>query len=359
MDIYDLDRSKYTFIEADNENFQYSGRVDFSDKKAPTMIYAGSSIRTKFEGTSLQIVIKNKHSCYENFIGYIIDGNIHGKISIPNNNEQVVLKIMDGLKKQVHDLVIYKRQDACHYFKFYGLVIDKNNKLIKPEERKKRRIECFGDSISAGEISEAVEYVGKKDPENHNGKFSNAWFSYAMMTARNLNAEINNNAQGGLAVLNKTGYFRGEDYLGLEFTYDKLRYNPELGECTKWDFSKYIPHVVIMALGQNDANPVNYINSDMKKRHIWKEKYKDIIKDLRNKYPKALFVLITTILEHNEGWDNAIDEIQEELDDPKVVRYRFIRNGCGTPGHVRIPEAEEMANELTSFINSFDKTIWE
>ena len=35
----------------------------------------------------------------------------------------------------------------------------------------------YGDSVSAGEVSEAVEYTGKPDPE-HNGQYSNSWYSY-------------------------------------------------------------------------------------------------------------------------------------------------------------------------------------
>lgn len=35
-----------------------------------------------------------------------------------------------------------------------------------------RRIEVYGDSVSAGEVSEAVDCVGKEDPV-HNGGYSN------------------------------------------------------------------------------------------------------------------------------------------------------------------------------------------
>ncbi|MDS0524822.1 GDSL-type esterase/lipase family protein [Clostridium sp. SHJSY1] len=358
MYLDDLNKDKYTLIEANDCNYEFNGRIDFQNKKAPTMIYAGSLIKTKFQGTTLKIAIKNNHLSCENAIGYIIDGTIHGKAIIDEENKDIVLEIINGLENKTHDLILYKRSDSYHYFDFYGVILDKGCTILFPGTRLKRRMECFGDSISAGELSEAIDYVGKEDPENHDGRYSNAWYSYSMMTARNLKAEINNNAQGGLAVLNGTGYFREGEYLGLEFTYDKLRYNPQLGYCNSWDFLKFTPHVVIMALGQNDAHPDNYINADKERRHIWKEKYKGIIKDLRSKYPNALFVVITTILCHDKGWDEALDEMVEELEDTKIVRYLFKRNGIGTPGHVRIPEAEEMANELTNFIESFGEEIW-
>ena len=62
-----------------------------------------------------------------------------------------------------------------------------------------RKIEVYGDSVYAGEVSEAVEYTGKEDPE-YNGEYSNSWYSYAWMTARKLNAQIHDIAQGGIAL---------------------------------------------------------------------------------------------------------------------------------------------------------------
>ena len=38
--------------------------------------------------------------------------------------------------------------------------------------------------------------------------------------------------------------------------------------------------------------------------------------------------------------------------------YMYKRNGAGTPGHLRIPEAEEMAEELTAYIESLGDGIW-
>ena len=47
---------------------------------------------------------------------------------------------------------------------------------------------------------------------------------------------------------------------------------------------------------------------------------------------------------------DAIGEVCREIGDEKIVQFRYKRNGCGTPGHIRIGEAEEMAQELAAFI---------
>lgn len=36
----------------------------------------------------------------------------------------------------------------------------------------------------------------------------------------------------------------------------------------------------------------------------------------------------------------------------------YTNNGCGTKGHIRIPEADKMSNELAGFIGSLGEYIW-
>ncbi|MBN1499077.1 MAG: electron transporter RnfD [Spirochaetes bacterium] len=345
------------FISAGNSAFKYTGRIDFTSPETPLLIYAGSSISVRFTGTSVRIRISNRHSHYENAIGFLLDGR-EGKIVLSRTEEQNDYLIADNLENMMHVLVLWKRGDGCaFYFTFHGLILDENCGVFSSSVKTERCIECYGDSVSAGEICEASEFTGKSDPDNHDGKFTNSWFSYSMMTARNFNAEIHNIAQGGLAVLDDTGYF-GDGKVGLVSTWDKLRYNLKLGPYTMWDFSLYVPHVVIMAMGQNDSFPEDYINYNPEKRIKWINAYGDIILKLRERYADALFVVITTLMNHDSGWDDALDEMVQNLSDPKIIRYRFKRNGCGTPGHLRISEHEEMAQELTAFLKSFGDSIW-
>lgn len=199
--------------------------------------------------------------------------------------------------------------------------------------------------------SEAVEYVGLADPE-HSGEFSNSYFSYSWLTARKLNAQIHDVAQGGAALLDGTGYFMAPRYRGMKSIYDKQTYNLDLGEDTLWDFSKYIPDVVIVAIGQNDNYPEDYMSEDYncEKSKAWRVEYRHFILSLQEKYPNAVFVLTTTILNHNDSWDRAIDDVVTDLNDKNIHHFLYTKNGCGTHGHIRIPEAQKMSDELSEFI---------
>jgi hypothetical protein len=127
----------------------------------------------------------------------------------------------------------------------------------------------------------------------------------------------------------------------------------------EWDFSKYQPQLVVVAIGQNDNNPQDYMAQDYhsEKSKYWRKRYREFIERLMELYPGAHIVLATTILGHDKSWDEAIDEVCRELASARVHHFLYSKNGCGTPGHIRIPEAEEMAEELTAYIDSLGD-IW-
>lgn len=345
-------------IEADDKNISYMGRVDFSDPKAPLIIFAGSNITICFKGTAVGAVIVN-HFFYNIMdLGVIVDGK-EDKIRFEENEKEIYLNIAENLENAEHEIVLFKRQDATHYFEFKGFAIE--GTVLPACPKPIRKIECYGDSVSAGAVCEAVDYAAQCDPENHQGVYDNAWHSYSMITARNLGAEINNVAQGGIAIFDGTGYYHAPDFIGMESAYDKLCYFPE-GGISNWDFSKYTPNVVLFAVGQNDSHYEAHEDlniNDPDYRLKWKTAYKKIILDLRSKYPKATFILLLTVLMHDKGWDSAVSEIADELNDEKIHYLKFKRAGKATPGHPRLPEQYEMAEELTAFISNLGDSVWE
>lgn len=159
-----------------------------------------------------------------------------------------------------------------------------------------RRIEVYGDSVSAGEVSEAVDYCGQPDPV-HNGEYSNSYYSYAWLTARKLGARLHDIAQGGIALTDGIGYFMEPEQKGMESIFDKIQYQPQLlgqfpeelgrgGDLQRpleWDFSQYRPQVVILAVGQNDAHPNDFCGEDYEGEQaaVWRERYGAMVRRLR------------------------------------------------------------------------------
>lgn len=336
-----------------DKRINYTGRIDFTDENAPVFYYAGSCAAFRFEGTEFSVKINSVVYWGELSLGIVIDGELKcERLDPENNGKDVVItrKIPDG----IHNIVIYKQHAANQLLSIKGFAVE--GELLEPAAKPALKIEAYGDSVCAGEVIEAYDYVGKNDPENHNSRYDNVWNSFVMQTSRNLNAEIHNICQGGIAILDGTGYFHHPDYIGLESVYDKLCYFPE-GGISQWDFSRYIPDIVIIAVGQNDKHNGRQDNDDIdiadpKYRKLWKTAYIKIVRDLDKKYSSPKFVLTTTILGHDPEWDNAIEEIKDELCEMGIKAYHnvFKRNGSATPGHPRLAEHNEMTAELTEFI---------
>ena len=327
-----------------------------SDPFAIVWTYPGTFVKIKFKGTQLSIHVRNKRNYWNNYLG-VVEGDAQTKLLLPEEGDAMIEIPLQTTQDNIHEVTIFKRQDACHELMILGFEINCNTddecELLEASPLPPRRIEVYGDSVSAGEVSEAIDYVAKADPE-HNGEYSNSWYSYAWMTARMLDAELHDIAQGGAALLDETGWYHAPDYIGMETIWDKMRYNPGYGTVTKWDFSKYTPDIVIVAIGQNDSNPEDYMKTDYQgeKAQNWRNHYGEFLKKIRQTYPDAWIVCCTTLLQHDIGWDMSISQVVQDLGDKKISHCVFQRNGKATPGHLRIPEAEEMAKELCHHIRT-------
>lgn len=340
-------------IAASDSAYSYMGRIDFTEPDSPLFVYAGSMVSVKFTGTSLGVLLIPKPIYMQSQFGVILDGVQYCfDINHTDLPEYRYIPVAEGLDEGEHTVTVFKRTAGSHcYFNFCGLLIDEDAKLIAEDKSYSLNIEVYGDSVSSGEVVEAVDYTGHADPQHHS-QYDNSWFSYPLSLARKLNARVHNIAQGGIALFDGTGYFNSPQLIGMESVYDKLSYAPPF-EPTEWDFSRYTPDIVIIAIGQNDASPDPDCLKNDSYRRRWKDGYKKIVLDLKEKYgAKTKFILITTVLMHDPVWDEALDEICSELDDGNITRFRFTRNGAATPGHPRIPEQEEMACELAAYIRS-------
>ena len=329
-----------------------------SDPFAIVWTYPGTFVRMKFKGTQLFIHVRNKHNYWNNYLG-VAEGDAQTKLLLPEEGEATIEIPLQTTQDNIHEVTIFKRQDACHELTILGFEINCNTddecELLEASPLPPRRIEVYGDSVSAGEVSEAVDYVAKTDPE-HNGEYSNSWYSYAWIAARKLDAQLHDIAQGGVALLDNTGWYHEPDYIGMEQVWNKMRYNPDYGTVKEWDFSKYTPDIVIVAIGQNDSHPDDYMKTDYEgeKAKNWRIHYRQFLAKLRETYPDAWIICCTTLLQHDIGWDMSISQAVLDIADKKISHCVFQRNGKATPGHLRIPEAEEMAEELCHYIHSLN-----
>lgn len=342
---YSIEKGR-KFISPDSGFFQFTGRIDFDNPKRPVLIFPATSAEIIFTGTYVAAVLKNIDFQEHTYFGAFIDG-VQQSFELKKGRQDELYVLADNLQPGEHTLKLFKRMAAAHYVELCGIITDENSQLKAPERKYDLKLEVYGDSVSAGEVSEALYYEGMSDPI-HNSQYDNAYFSYPCILSRRLNAELHDIAQGGIALFDGTGYYCSDMLTGMESCYDKLEYSPYY-ERKNWDFSKWTPDAVIIAIGQNDANPEPERIKTPEYRRKWKDAYIAFLNDLRTKYPAAKFVLMLTVLRHDPTWDAALEEIAQEIGSPDVTHFKFRRNGDATDGHPRATEQTEMAEELLRF----------
>ena len=344
---------KGTVIKPTDQHILYTGRISFTNPERPAWNFPGVQIIAAFEGTSLRMLAKPRS-------GYFmaqIDQAEPFKVAFCGERDSVVT-LATALPDGRHTVrLMYVIEGYEFYPEFWGFVLDKGCSLVDAPALPSRKIEFIGNSITCGYGNE-----GLKKEEHFDYATENHYYSYASITARNLEAQHWVVARSGIgAYRNYDGPKTGnpDSNMPVQYEYTGYAWKPELRkEATflreKWDFSRYQPDVVCINLGTNDLSTPNY---DLK---LLKKGYQKLLKMVRQHNPKAKIVLLTGSMLYNQELQIAkqlLDEVTAEAHkagDNEI--YRFDMNHIdgeaflGNDWHPNVYQDEKMAGELTPYL---------
>ena len=344
---------KGTVIKPSNPDIVYTGRISFTNPDRPAWNYPGVQIMAAFEGTSLRMLAKPRS-------GYFmaqIDQAEPFKVAFRGERDSVVT-LATALPEGRHLVRLMYVIEGYEFFpEFWGFVLDEGRQLVEAPLLPSRKIEFIGNSITCGYGNE-----GLKKEEGFDYATENHYYSYASITARNLQAQHWVVARSGIgAYRNYDGPKTGnpDSNMPVQYEYTGYAWKPELRkEATflqeKWDFSRYQPDVVCINLGTNDLSTPNYDLS------LLKQGYQKLLKMVRQHNPKAKIVFLTgSMLYHQELQlaKQLLDEVTAEAQkagDKEVCRFDMAPiNGnefYGNDWHPNIYQDEKMAGELTAYL---------
>jgi hypothetical protein len=336
-------------IKADHPRIQYMGRVDQTNLQAPVFSFPGSAFRFNFEGKTLRLKLADDNwggSNNNNYIGVYIDNNPQPTVIYLDGGTTVKNYLVSNrLTEGQHTALVVKRNDyITGGFSFHGMSLALGKRLLKPSPLSNRKIEVYGDSISAG-ASVEHEQTGVPDPPGYFPQLANSYLSFASMLGRDYNAQVHLIAQGGVPLVEGFGYWN--QGTGMESIYDKIA---PLRNAATWNFANYRPRLVIVALGQNDSST---ISESQLSGQEWQNRYRQFIANLRSKHPQSYIVCIFTNIFHDTKWDgyltSAVAQYQQTTGDNRV--YSLITQAV-TPGHPREAEQRMMADALSNLIET-------
>jgi lysophospholipase L1-like esterase len=233
------------------------------------------------------------------------------------------------------------------------LRIQGSPKLL-PTEQKQRKIEFIGDSITCGYGNEAEK------PEDSFKSFQeNGWDAFAAKTAKKLNAEFNCVAYSGIGIYSS---WTGEDkrnnsiLMPMVYSYTDRILEKGIGKLsyTEWDFTKYVPDLIVINLGTNDGSYVRY---DKARKAIFKKLYVNFLKQVREKngsYPTILCTLGSIDTYLFDEIEVAVKEYKLQTGDIKIDCMKFDlqleTDGIGGDWHPSTATHEKMSNKLCTKI---------
>ncbi len=321
---------------------EYNGRVGLDSPGVAAIYWPGSSVKTKFEGTSLKAVLRDQRG--HNFFNVIIDDDSVYRIMPDTLKKEYTLA--SGLTEKVHTVELIRLtdwNDGASWF--YGFQYGPDAKVL-PVPPKKRRIEFYGNSITVGSAIE--DYEG----DSGSGNFTNNYLSYAAVTARHYDAAYTCIARSGIGLM--VSWFT----LIMPEMYDRL--NP-FDSTSVWDFSKAVPDIVVVNLMQNDYALSFMPDYDQFKKRFGSKppapefiisSYRNFISTLRRHYPDASIICVLGNMDATtpgSPWPGYIGEAVASLDDPKIYSHFFpFKN---TEGHPKVEEHRKMAESLIRFID--------
>jgi lysophospholipase L1-like esterase len=349
-------RSEEQFFDADNPMIEYMGRIDFASPKMPRFWNPGVVVRFRFGGSQCRVILHDQ----------VPDDNVHNSVVILVGGQLGVYRVklagqtdtltilgngkvlMDGqvLKSQVrtnslsripdshgeHLVTICKATEGISWMEFEGVYADA---LLPAPALPDRKIEFIGNSITCGFGNDNGGIpCGKGEWFDQ----SNAWLSYAPLTARALKAQWYLTAVSGIGLIHSC--------CKMAITMPEVfnRMDPR-GNQGNWDFSRYQPDVVTVCLGQNDGiqDSVAFCSA-----------YLAFVGRLRHVYPGARIVLLTSPM-GDAGLTAVliryIDAVVAAAGDARVSDFFFTKqwtHGCA--GHPDLREDQKIAGELINYL---------
>lgn len=321
-----------------NRSARLMGRFDRTDEEKPRCGWVNSAVFVAFRGTAIQMTAEDSNG--DDYVEIVLDGVARNWINLRQGVHEYI--VQQGLPDGDHTLEIHKRTGiltGC--ITFHSFALPEGGQFLEPPAPHGLRLEYFGDSITDG------AGIGHPHDVAEATALDDGYMSYVGISARLLDADYHNLAICGIGVL--------QDAMGNRNGLP-AHFAGTLGHgTTPWAFAQYIPHAVIINLGQNDySTPID--------DNAYVEAYIDFINEINQAYNHPyIFCCVGTM---NNNYLAGVEKVVEHFRRDDRTRVHLVDlglihpevEGWGGRWHPGYQTHYRMGCELAEFVA--DKTGW-
>lgn len=344
----------------DSEHVKPLGRTLFFDDQL-ILCYSSTGAEFNINAKRLDITING-----DNNAKMTVDNGSAARIAVFVNGERKLDKmilspsqtftVFDDEQPVQGVVRVLKISEASSSLAAISKITTDKQGTITPTAASPLKIEFIGDSITCG--------YGVDDPDrNHHFKTSTEdnTKTYAYKTAQNLNADYSMVSVSGWGII--SGYSSNgtkQASSQLPKYYDRLavswtNINGVNPRAVRWDFKTFIPDVIVINLGTNDAT---YTKGNSTKIDEYKEAYIQFLKDIRSKNPEAYIICSLGMMGQDlcSAVEAVVKSYSELTGDTKVSYLKFANqsfiDGIAADWHPSEKTHEKAATLLTNKIKS-------
>lgn len=328
------------------------GRYFIDEKQNLELISSAVHFGFSFKGNSCSVFASLPDANSHNYFQYTLDGKYQKKIRVEGNSNQPI--VLNASGEGEHTMWIYKTTEAQTGPIYIKKIVGKDLKSLKVPALP--LMEFIGNSITCGAAADASEVpcgTGVYHDQH------DAYDAYGPRVARALGVNFIMSCVSGIGIYrnwNSDGPTMPEVYERTEL---------ELDDSQKWDFKKYSPDIVSIALGTNDLS-----NGDGKQPRlpfdsaVFVQHYISFVELVKSKYPSAQIALLSSPMvngNNRQTLQNCLTAVKLSIDashstDKPVALYFFNpMHAHGCAGHPNVEEHAILANELIPFFRKLLK----
>ncbi len=320
-----------SFLNAENNLELISSAVHFS---------------FSFMGTSCTINAFVNDANGHNYLQYELDGVYQKRLKVAGNKVQSIT--INAGSDGRHTVSIYKATEATTGPVVIQKIIADNIKVIRPSNEP--LIEFIGNSITCGAAADTTEV---KCGQGVYHDQHNAYMAYGPRVARALHANYIVSSVSGIGIYRTWNM----DAPSMPHVYEKQ--SLQTSDTMFWNFSKYSPKIVSIALGTNDLSRGDGVHARPPfDSGVFVKNYTAFVQQVKSKYPKATIALLSSPMVNGDSrilLQNCLTAIKNNVDalypKDKAVQLFFFQpmqaHGCA--GHPSVEEHAVLANELFPF----------